>query len=103
MKRWMFNIGIIMMVWGMSFVSVHAEETQIIEQEEHNWIESSEDYHEIEAGTHDFSYWKNFMKYNRTCLKTNIIRTVVYYCDIHDHTKSESILHDTKHSLEHGE
>jgi hypothetical protein len=69
--------------------------------EEHNWKQSSVDYHTIEVGEHEFSYWKNFMKHSRTCHISHRIKTVVYYCDIHGHTKSETILDEIIHSVKH--
>ncbi len=69
--------------------------------EGHNWKQSSVDYHVIEAGEHEFSYWKNFMKHSRTCHISHRIKTVVYYCDIHGHTKSETTLDEINHSVKH--
>lgn len=104
MKKCLIVVSLVLTFLGVGSVSIQAEENQESEYEgHHHWVKSSEDYHEIEAGTHDYSYWKNFIKYDRTCLKTHIIRTVVYYCHTHNHTKSETFLHETKHSLEHGE
>ncbi|WP_157087658.1 hypothetical protein [Oceanobacillus damuensis] len=68
---------------------------------EHNWVEYSTDIKEMEVDTHDITYWKNLMRYTRTCTISHVIRTVVYYCDIHDHTKSETFLDDVIHSEKH--
>ncbi|WP_249870357.1 hypothetical protein [Oceanobacillus saliphilus] len=68
---------------------------------EHNWVEYSTDIKEFEVGTHEITYWKNFMRYTRTCTISHVIRTVVYYCDIHDITKSETFLEDIVHSEKH--
>lgn len=82
-------------------LSVNAHESHPQDKLEHNWEEYSTDFHEIEAGSHKFTYWKNFMKHTRTCHITHKIKTVVYYCDLHDHTKSESFLEETIHSSPH--
>ena len=46
MKKWMFTIGMVMVAWGIGFSPVHAEEIQEVEQEKHNWVEYSEDFHD---------------------------------------------------------
>lgn len=68
---------------------------------EHNWKEYSTDYEEIEVGTHEYTYWKNFIRHKRTCTITHRIKTVVYYCEDHDHTKSETFLEEVIHSGNH--
>ncbi|MUK90197.1 hypothetical protein GMD78_17635 [Ornithinibacillus sp. L9] len=67
----------------------------------HNWKEYSTDYEIIEVGTHEYTYWKNFIRHKRTCHISHRIKTVVYYCDIHDHTKSETFLEEIIHSEKH--
>jgi hypothetical protein len=67
----------------------------------HNWVEYSTSYDTIEVGSHEYSYWKNFIRHTRTCHISHVIKTVVYYCDEHDHTKTETELTETIHSGNH--
>src|SRR5690625_1830196 len=67
----------------------------------HNWVEYSTSFETIEVGTHEYSYWKNFIRHTRTCHISHVIKTVVYYCDEHDHTKVETELVETIHSGNH--
>ncbi|MBC5637738.1 hypothetical protein H8S33_13055 [Ornithinibacillus sp. BX22] len=69
--------------------------------EEHNWQQSSVHYDTILVGEHEYTYWKNFMKRKRTCTISHRIKTVVYYCDIHNHTKVETFLDEVIHSEKH--
>lgn len=71
------------------------------EDSEHNWQESSTDYNTIQTGSHEYTYWKNFIRETHTCEISQRIKTVVYYCDIHDHTKSETEVEETIHSGRH--
>ncbi|MFD2044815.1 hypothetical protein ACFSTA_14120 [Ornithinibacillus salinisoli] len=68
---------------------------------QHNWKIYSTDYEEIEVGSHEYTYWKNFIRHKRTCQISHRIKTVVYYCDEHDHTKSETFLEEIIHSEKH--
>ncbi|MFA1820321.1 hypothetical protein ACDX78_09070 [Virgibacillus oceani] len=68
---------------------------------EHNWVEYSTSFETIEVGTHEYSYWKNLIRHTRTCHISHVIKTVVYYCDEHDHTKVETELVETIHSGNH--
>jgi hypothetical protein len=86
---------------GSVFAQVENFERIPTSLEEHNWQEYSVDYDIIEVGSHEYNYWKNFMKRTRTCHISHRIKTVVYYCDIHDHTKSETILDKIIHSEKH--
>jgi hypothetical protein len=86
---------------GIAFATTDSMERTPTTNEEHNWKQSSIDYHTIEVGEHEFSYWKNFMKHSRTCHISHRVKTVVYYCDIHGHTKSETILDEIIHSVKH--
>jgi len=70
-------------------------------ESKHNWIEYSTSYETIEVGTHEYSYWKNLIRHTRTCHVSHVIKTIVYYCDEHDHTKVETELADTIHSGDH--
>jgi 5-bromo-4-chloroindolyl phosphate hydrolysis protein len=67
----------------------------------HNWVEQSTSYETIEVGTHEYSYWKNFLRHTRSCRVSHVIKTVVYYCEEHDHTKTETELVETIHSGHH--
>lgn len=71
--------------------------------EKHNWKQSSIHYDMIEAGEHEYTYWKNFMRKSRTCQISHRIKTIVYYCDEHNHTKVETILDEVIHSHKHGD
>ncbi len=74
-----------------------------LNHEEHDWKQSSVNYQIIEVGEHKFSYWKNFMKRSRTCQISHRVKTIVYYCDIHGHTKSVTFLDKVIHSEKHHE
>ncbi|QKY70054.1 hypothetical protein [Lentibacillus sp. CBA3610] len=70
------------------------------ETERHNWQEYSThtkrrklDHMNIHTG--------NFIERTRTCDVSHELKSVVYYCDVHDHTHSEIFLEDTVHSEEH--
>ncbi|WP_099159739.1 hypothetical protein [Virgibacillus ndiopensis] len=69
--------------------------------QQHNWEKSSTNYDRIHTGSHEYTYWKNFMRETRTCDISIKIKTVVYYCDLHDHTKSTTHLEETIHSGRH--
>lgn len=69
--------------------------------EAHNWQEYSTHYEIIEAGSHEYTYWKNFIERTRTCDISHKMKSVVYYCDVHGHTDSEIYLDETIHSHEH--
>ncbi|MFD1848727.1 hypothetical protein [Oceanobacillus bengalensis] len=106
MKKYMLMFGMILSVSLVAFsTQVVAEEVleNPIPQVKHNWVEYSTGFDEIEAGTHEYTYWKNFIKRTRTCLITHKIKTVVYYCDLHDHTKSETFLDEVIHSHQHSD
>ena len=68
---------------------------------QHNWKEYSTDTNIFQNDSHDITYWKNFISYTRTCNISHKVKTVVYYCDMHDHTKSETYLEDITHSENH--
>lgn len=96
-------VGILFILLGSMPISA---EVEVLERtprniEQHNWKQSSVDYSVIDAGTHEYNYWKNFMKKTRTCQIYHRIKTVVYYCDIHNHTKSETTLEKIIHSERH--
>lgn len=68
---------------------------------QHNWEESSSNHEVIQTDSHEFSYWKNFIRQTGTCTISLTLKTVVHYCDVHDHTKSKTYLEDTVHSERH--
>lgn len=67
----------------------------------HNWEISSTDFTTIHAATHDITYWKNFMQQSRPCDVFHRLKTVVYHCDEHDHTTSETVLEEITHTEDH--
>ncbi|MGJ9457746.1 hypothetical protein [Oceanobacillus sp. CF4.6] len=68
---------------------------------QHDWKEYGTDINVFQTDSHDVTYWKNFMRYSRTCNISHKVKTVVYYCELHDHTKSETFLEDITHSVNH--
>ncbi|GGA65784.1 hypothetical protein [Ornithinibacillus halotolerans] len=99
-KRLAVIVSILFLLCSGKMVA-HAEDSKLDKAEEHNWIQSSVDYTLIDAGEHEYNFWKNFMKYTRTCLIQHRIKTIVYYCDKHNHTKSETTLEEVIHSEKH--
>ncbi|SHH00966.1 hypothetical protein SAMN05421807_10360 [Virgibacillus chiguensis] len=67
----------------------------------HEWKQKSSDINYIHTGSHEFTYWKNFMRHKRTCHISQKIKTTVYYCDLHNHTKSKTVHVETVHSEQH--
>lgn len=70
--------------------------------QKHNWKQSSVHYEVVEAGEHEYTYWKNFIRQSRTCQISHRIKTIVYYCEEHNHTKIETVLDKIIHSNKHG-
>ncbi|WP_373893514.1 hypothetical protein ACUL41_04980 [Virgibacillus natechei] len=103
MRKLSLAIGLaLMVIFQVGLLEVGAEVTpQEIDDTEHNWQESSTDYNTIPTGSHEYTYWKNFIRETRTCEISQRVKTVVYYCDIHDHTKSETHVEETIHSGKH--
>ncbi|WP_197046643.1 hypothetical protein [Oceanobacillus salinisoli] len=107
MKKYVLVLSALVIMMAMGALEVDPakavqRDVTKMDELEHNWVEYSVDYNEVDGGTHEYTYWKNFIKRTRTCHKTHIIKTVVYYCDKHDHTKSETFLDETIHSHRHG-
>ncbi|WP_068673223.1 hypothetical protein [Oceanobacillus sp. Castelsardo] len=100
MKKWIIVLGTVLLLSTISISSIYAA-TDTPEKSHHNWAEYGVDYHEVDGGTHEYSYWKNFIKRNRTCQITHVIKTITFYCDKHDHTRSNTVLEKTKHSHHH--
>ncbi|MBP1971288.1 hypothetical protein J2Z83_003427 [Virgibacillus natechei] len=80
---------------------VYDNENTVLDETQHNWEEYSTDTEIIHTGSHEYTYWKNFGRESRTCNISHKIKTVVYYCDVHDHTYSETFLEETIHSEDH--
>ncbi|WP_010647882.1 hypothetical protein [Oceanobacillus massiliensis] len=103
------KIATVLSLMYLSFIAVEIQETDAaaletdgeIAEFQHNWKVYHIDHSVIEAGSHDFTYWKNFMRKTRTCHVTHEMKTIVYYCDLHDHTKSETSLVKANHSTGH--
>ncbi|WP_223116396.1 hypothetical protein, partial [Oceanobacillus polygoni] len=105
MKKLIFAVVILpVIVLAVCFNTVTAE---VIEHENndkeshHNWVEYSTDTTVLEVGSHEVSYMKNLLRYSYVCDISHKIITVVYYCDEHDHTKSETFLDEVIHSEQH--
>ncbi|GAA0419367.1 MAG: hypothetical protein ACQEWU_10915 [Bacillota bacterium] len=97
-------IGICFIMFLMLFVQlteVNAAPDVIDKHTEHNWQEYHTETSFIKTGTHEYKYWKNFMRHKRTCEIYQKLKTIVYYCDVHDHAKSETIHEGTVHSEKH--
>ena len=71
------------------------------EEEKHNWRKTSSEVRVVEGDSHEYTVRHNFVKRKRTCDITHKIKTDVWYCDIHDHTKSKISLEETIHSRKH--
>lgn len=67
----------------------------------HNWKKTSTEIKVIDAGTHEYSVFHNFIKKTRKCDISHKVKTEVWFCDLHNHTKSEISLDETVHSYEH--
>ncbi|MFC2949649.1 hypothetical protein [Virgibacillus sediminis] len=78
-------------------------QAQVEEREDttHEWVESSTTEDIIHADSHEYTYWKNFLRVTRTCEISHRVTTTVYYCDAHNHTKSETNLDEIIHSGKH--
>ncbi|WP_163971891.1 hypothetical protein [Oceanobacillus halotolerans] len=95
-------VGMMMLMGAITMDTTVAEEYgQESDTIEHNWEQYSSETNVIEAGSHEFTYWKNFIQRTRTCNLSYEIKTVVYYCDIHDHTRSETFIEEEHHSEDH--
>ncbi|RYG73688.1 hypothetical protein EU245_05120 [Lentibacillus lipolyticus] len=68
----------------------------------HNWVEYSTHAETVDAGSHEYTYWKNFIQRTRTCTISHKLKSVVYYCNVHDHTDAEIFHEKTMHSEKHG-
>ncbi|WP_074597583.1 hypothetical protein [Sediminibacillus halophilus] len=70
--------------------------------EEHNWERMDTEYEVVPVDTHTYTVWRNFIRHTRKCDISHRIKTDVWYCDLHHHTRSsstiEEIIHSEKHS-----
>ncbi|GAB3053020.1 hypothetical protein GCM10027286_15610 [Virgibacillus ainsalahensis] len=93
---------VVTLCFGMNSQVTVAADIEDETGERHNWKESSTSFETIPVDTHEYTYWKNFLRVTRTCEISHKVKTVVYYCDLHDHTKSqtqmEEIIHSGKHN-----
>ncbi|MFD1037494.1 hypothetical protein ACFQ3N_03520 [Virgibacillus byunsanensis] len=95
-------VSMLTFMFSPSAVEAKAQENEIgYKDVQHNWLEFSTGYETIETDSHEYTYWKNFMRHTRTCDISHKIKTVVYYCDLHNHTNSKSFLEETIHSFRH--
>ncbi|MCT2534256.1 hypothetical protein NC661_09995 [Aquibacillus koreensis] len=67
----------------------------------HKWKQTSSEMKMVHADSHDYDVWRNFIKKTVTCDITHKIKTEVWYCELHNHTKSEVSLEETIHSYKH--
>lgn len=77
------------------------QQNDTIQSVPHNWKKSSTDHTKVDAYQHDYTIWDNFQNKTRTCSVSHEIKTVVWYCDLHNHTKSEVSIEETIHSNQH--
>lgn len=102
-KRGMMLAGafFILLSGEISYAKVDDGTVTPVEEKEHNWQVQDTYTEKVDGGEHEFTYWKNFMRHTRTCQIIHHIKVVVYYCDVHDETKTESTLIKTEHSGRH--
>ncbi|MDL4842208.1 hypothetical protein [Aquibacillus rhizosphaerae] len=67
----------------------------------HNWAKTSSELKMVHDDSHQYDVWHNFIKKSVTCDITHKIKTEIWYCDLHNHTKSEVSLEETIHSHKH--
>ncbi len=78
-----------------------AFEEKISPNVNHQWKKTSSEFEMIHADTHEYTVWHNFIKKTRKCDITHRMKTDVWYCDLHKHTRSEVSLEETIHSNRH--
>ncbi|MFD1362068.1 hypothetical protein [Lentibacillus salinarum] len=93
--------AMIVFVSSLTETAAQPTENEQPDGEQHNWGEYSTHYETIDARSHEYTYWKNFIERTRTCDISHKIKSVVYYCDVHDHTDTEIFLEEIIHSEEH--
>ncbi|SDJ76695.1 hypothetical protein [Sediminibacillus albus] len=68
----------------------------------HKWEKMKPQYDTVKVDTHTYTLWRNFLKKTRNCDISHKLRTDIWYCEIHNHTKVETsieeIIHSEKHS-----
>ncbi|UFU00825.1 hypothetical protein KO561_07800 [Radiobacillus kanasensis] len=67
----------------------------------HHWEKMSVKEEKIFSHSHHFSVLHNFIRSKRECEVYHEIETVVWYCPIHHHTKSNTHHIETAHSEKH--
>ncbi|MRH41812.1 hypothetical protein GH741_03890 [Aquibacillus halophilus] len=83
-----------------SKITVYEKERQL-NKTPHNWKKTSSQFEMVHADTHEYTVWHNFIKKTRKCDITHRMKTDVWYCEFHNHTKSETSLEETIHSNRH--
>ncbi|WP_051382045.1 MULTISPECIES: hypothetical protein [Sediminibacillus] len=68
---------------------------------EHNWERMDTEYEIVPVDTHTYTVWRNFIRKTRKCDISHRIKTDVWYCDLHHHTRSSSSIDEIIHSEEH--
>jgi len=101
MKKILLSTGLLLVLLLFAAPVAGAEDSSPTENMTHNWEISSTDFTTIHAATHDITYWKNFMQESRPCDVFHRLKTVVYHCDKHDHTTSETMLEEITHTEDH--
>ncbi|WP_222599291.1 hypothetical protein [Aquibacillus kalidii] len=80
-------------------VSTDGDEQEV--RVEHNWKRMSSEFKLVHTDTHDYTVWHNFIKKTRKCDISHRMKTEVWYCDLHNHAKSEVSFEETIHSHQH--
>ncbi len=91
--------GVLVFLILMPMRLTNAEEMEV--EQQHNWEESGTNHEVIQTETHNYYYWKNFIRQTGTCEISLKLKTVVYYCDLHNHTKTKSNIEERLHSEKH--
>ncbi|WP_053219894.1 hypothetical protein [Virgibacillus senegalensis] len=68
---------------------------------EHNWERMDTEYETIPIDTHTYTVWRNFIRKTRECEISHRVKTDVWYCDLHHHTRSASTIEEVIHSERH--
>ncbi|QDP39988.1 hypothetical protein [Radiobacillus deserti] len=67
----------------------------------HMWQKMSVNKEKLFSHSHQFSVLHNFIRSKRDCEVHHVMETVVWYCPIHHHTKSNTYHLETTHSEKH--
>ncbi|MFC4557707.1 hypothetical protein ACFO3D_05720 [Virgibacillus kekensis] len=101
MKKALIFAGLVLVAGWNGSIYAKAMETEATTANRHNWEQMSTDFEIIPTDSHEFTYWKNFIRHTRTCEVSLKIKTTVYYCDLHNHTRTSTELDGTVHSYNH--